>query len=95
MAEERKEEMLFQDEKLEDAGKKNPVSNGISASDAAMTRRILLKLDFRCASVLFLIHICLLQRLTRVLPEFSQSSPSSSFAPSSIARMLGMRRHTA
>ena len=45
--------MVFQDEKLEDAGKKNPVSNGISASDAAMTRRILLKLDFRYAAIVY------------------------------------------
>lgn len=49
MAEERKEEMVFLDEKLEDAGK-SLVSTGISSSDAAMTRRILLKLDFRYAS---------------------------------------------
>jgi hypothetical protein len=46
MAEERKEDMVFQDEKLEDAGG-HPVGTGTSASDAAMTRRILLKLDFR------------------------------------------------
>jgi hypothetical protein len=47
METEKKDDMAFQDEKFSEKVEKQPVSAGTSASDAAMTRRILLKLDFR------------------------------------------------
>jgi len=53
-----KDEMAFPDEKFVEVADKQPVSNGMSASNTAMTRRILLKLDFRILPVLALLFLC-------------------------------------
>jgi hypothetical protein len=46
----REKDALERDEKFEDAGDITPTSDELTAHErAALTRRILLKLDFRCA----------------------------------------------
>jgi hypothetical protein len=54
METEKQDEMAFRDEKFVEDANKQPVGIGTSASDAAMTRRILLKLDFRYGRQLLL-----------------------------------------
>ena len=51
-----KRDEIAMDEKLENEGKVQG-STTVSAEDAAMTRRILLKLDFRCVMLLFTLTI--------------------------------------
>ena len=93
----RKEEMA--DEKYIEVGMKQPVGgDGMSDHDRkVMTTKILLKLDFRYVS-------CVVHPLNTVplvstdanvcYPESFQSSPSSSSAHSSTARMSEMPKHT-
>ena len=51
-----KRDEIAMDEKLENEGIAQG-STTVSAEDAAMTRRILLKLDFRCVMLLFTLTI--------------------------------------
>lgn len=66
-AHDRKDEQMADEKFIEDADK-GPVTSGSSAGDAALTRGILLKLDFRYTN-------CPLSQVTSNIP-IAGSSPS-------------------